>query len=82
MTNISYRVYSSYNGWKLLGIDTNVNDVITRIKNRIDIEKAQYIVVEHHNDQDMDIPFKSIACEEEFIEFEKEYKEKVKELVR
>lgn len=84
MPNISYRIYSSYEGWKLLGIEVSIENVIKIIKDHIYIEQAQYLIVEHHNDQDMDIPFKSIVSEEEFIEFEEEYKEKnkAKELVK
>lgn len=74
MININYRIYSSYGGWKLLGIEINIEDVIKILKDHIYTEHAQYIIIEHHNDQDMDIPFKSIASEKEFIEFKEEIK--------
>ena len=35
---------------------------------------------EHNKELNMDFPYKSIANEEEFIEFKREYKGKVKEL--
>ena len=82
MSNLSYRVYSSYQGWKLIGIKTEIQSVINLIKDHIYSENAQYIVIEHHNDLNMDIPFKSIASEEEFIEFQNEYKENKKELIK
>lgn len=78
MKNLSYRVYSSYQGWKLIGIKTEVEQAISLIENKIYEEKAQYIIVEHHHDLNMDVPFKSIASEEEFLEFKEEYKPKQK----
>lgn len=78
MSNLIYRIYSSYQGWKPIGIKTEIEDIIPLIENKIYEEKAQYIIVEHHRDMNMDIPFKSIASEEEFLEFKEEYKPKVK----
>lgn len=78
MSNLSYRVYSSYQGWKLIGIKPKIEETISLIANKISEEKAQYIIIEHHHDRNMDVPFKSVASEEEFIEFKEEYKPKVK----
>ena len=82
MSNLSYRVYSSYKGWNLLGIKQEVENTIPLIEDKIYQEKAQYIIIEHNKELNMDFPYKSIANEEEFIEFKREYKGKVKELKR
>lgn len=83
MNNLSYRVYSSYQGWNLIGIKQEIPQVITLIDEAIETENnAQYIVIEHNRDMNMDVPFKSIASIEEFIEFKEEYKPKEKILKR
>ena len=83
MNNLSYRVYSSYQGWNLIGIKQEIPQVIALIDEAIETENnVQYIVIEHNRDMNMDVPFKSIASIEEFIEFKEEYKPKEKILKR
>lgn len=77
--NLSYRVYSSYQGWKLIGIKQEIPQVIELIETKINEEvNAQYLVIEHNYDLDMDIPFKNIYGIEDFLMFKKEYSPKQK----
>lgn len=79
MNNLSYRVYSSYQGWKLIGIKQEIPQVIELIETKINEEvNAQYLVIEHNYDLDMDIPFKNIYGIEDFLMFKKEYSPKQK----
>lgn len=83
MNNLSYRVYSSFMGWNLIGNAKEISQIIKLIDKHLATEdNAQYIVIEHNKDMNMDIPFKSIASIEEFIEFKEEYKPKGKILKR
>lgn len=77
--NLSYRVYSSYQGWKLIGIKQEIPQVIELIETKINEEvNSQYLVIEHNYDLDMDIPFKNIYGIEDFLIFKKEYSPKQK----
>lgn len=77
--NLSYRVYSSYQGWKLIGIKQEIPQVIELIGTKIKEEvNVQYLVIEHNYDLDMDIPFKNIYGIEDFLIFKKEYSPKQK----
>lgn len=79
MNNLSYRVYSSFMGWKLIGIKQEIPQVIELIGTKIKEEvNAQYLVIEHNYDLDMDIPFKNIYGIEDFLMFKKEYSPKQK----
>lgn len=83
MNNLSYKIYSSFEGWKPIGNVKEISQIIKTIDEHIELEdNAQYIVIEHNRDMNMDIPFKSIASIEEFIEFKEEYKPKEKILKR
>ena len=74
MNNLSYRVYSSFMGWKLIGIKQEIPQVIELIGTKIKEEvNAQYLVIEHNYDLDMDIPFKNIYGIEDLLMFKKEY---------
>lgn len=77
--NLSYRVYSSFMGWKLIGIKQEIPQVIELIETKINEEvNSQYLVIEHNYDLDMDIPFKNIYGIEDFLIFKKEYSPKQK----
>lgn len=77
--NLSYRVYSSFMGWKLIGIKQEIPQVIELIETKINEEvNSQYLVIEHDYDLDMDIPFKNIYGIEDFLIFKKEYSPKQK----
>lgn len=79
MNNLSYRVYSSFMGWKLIGIKQEIPQVIELIGTKIKEEvNAQYLVIEHNYDLDMDVPFKDIYGIEDFLIFKKEYSPKQK----
>ena len=79
MNNLSYRVYSSFMGWKLIGIKQEIPQVIELIGTKIKEEvNAQYLVIEHNYDLDMDIPFKNIYGIEDLLMFKKEYSPKQK----
>lgn len=79
MNNLSYRIYSSYQGWKLIGIKQEIPQVIELIETKINEEvNSQYLVIEHNYDLDMDIPFKNIYGIEDFLIFKKEYSPKQK----
>lgn len=76
MNNLSYRVYSSYQGWKLIGIKQEIPQVIELIGNKIKEEvNAQYLIIEHDRTLNADIPFKTIYCIEDLLIFTEEYKE-------
>lgn len=77
--NLSYRVYSSFMGWKLIGIKQEIPQVIELIETKINKEvNSQYLVIEHNYDLDMDVPFKDIYGIEDFLMFKKEYSPKQK----
>lgn len=79
MNNLSYRVYSSFMGWKLIGIKQEIPQVIELIGTKIKEEvNPQYLVIEHNYDLDMDVPFKDIYGIEDFLIFKKEYSPKQK----
>lgn len=79
MNNLSYRVYSSYQGWKLIGIKQEIPQVIELIGTKINEEvNAQYLIIEHDYNLDMDTPFKNIYGIEDFLIFKKEYSPKQK----
>lgn len=79
MNNLSYRVYSSFMGWKLIGIKQEIPQVIELIGTKIKEEvNSQYLVIEHNYDLDMDVPFKDIYGIEDFLIFKKEYSPKQK----
>lgn len=79
MNNLSYRVYSSYQGWKLIGIKQEIPQVINLIETKIKEEvNAQYLIIEHNYNLDMDVPFKNIYGIEDFLIFKEEYKPKQK----
>lgn len=79
MNNLSYRVYSSFMGWKLIGIKQEIPQVIGLIGTKIKEEvNAQYLVIEHNYDLDMDVPLKDIYGIEDFLIFKKEYSPKQK----
>ena len=79
MNNLSYRVYSSFMGWKLIGIKQEIPQVIELIGTKIKEEvNAQYLVIEHNYDLDMDVPLKDIYGIEDFLIFKKEYSPKQK----
>lgn len=79
MNNLSYRVYSSYQGWKLIGIKQEIPQVINLIETKIKEEvNAQYLIIEHDYNLDMDVPFKNIYGIEDFLIFKEEYKPKQK----
>lgn len=79
MNNLSYRVYSSYQGWKLIGIKQEIPQVINLIETKIKEEvNAQYLIIEHDYNLDMDVPFKNIYGIEDFLIFKKEYSPKQK----
>ena len=76
MNNLSYRVYSSYQGWKLIGIKQEILQVIELIGNKIKEEvNAQYLIIEHDRTLNADIPFKTIYGIEDLLVFTEEYKE-------
>lgn len=76
MNNLSYRVYSSYQGWKLIGIRQEIPQVIELIGNKIKEEvNAQYLIIEHDRTLNADIPFKTIYGIEDLLIFKEEYKE-------
>ena len=76
MNNLSYRVYSSYHGWKLIGIKQEILQVIELIGNKIKEEvNAQYLIIEHDRTLNADIPFKTIYGIEDLLIFTEEYKE-------
>jgi hypothetical protein len=76
MNNLSYRVYSSYQGWKLIGIKQEILQVIELIGNKIKEEvNAQYLIIEHDRTLNADIPFKTIYGIEDLLIFTEEYKE-------
>lgn len=76
MNNLSYRVYSSYQGWKLIGIKQEIPQVIELIGNKIKEEvNAQYLIIEHDRTLNADIPFKTIYGIEDLLIFTEEYKE-------
>lgn len=79
MNNLSYRVYSSYQGWKLIGIKQEIPQVINLIETKIKEEvNVQYLIIEHDYNLDMDVPFKNIYGIEDFLIFKKEYSPKQK----
>lgn len=79
MNNLSYRIYSSYRGWKLIGIKQEIPQIMELIETKIKEEaNAQYLVIEHNYDLDMDVPFKNIYGIEDFLMFKKEYSPKQK----
>lgn len=79
MNNLSYRVYSSFMGWKLIGIKQEIPQVIELIGTKINEEvNAQYLIIEHNSNLDMDVPFKNIYGIEDFLIFKKEYSPKKK----
>lgn len=79
MNNLSYRVYSSFMGWKLIGIKQEIPQVIELIGTKINEEvNAQYLIIEHDYNLDMDVPFKNIYGIEDFLIFKKEYSPKQK----
>lgn len=76
MNNLSYRVYSSYQGWKLIGIKQEIPQVINLIETKIKEEvNAQYLIIEHDRTLNADIPFKTIYGIEDLLIFTEEYKE-------
>jgi len=76
MNNLSYRVYSSYQGWKLIGIKQEIPQVINLIETKIKEEaNAQYLIIEHDRILNADIPFKTIYGIEDLLIFKEEYKE-------
>lgn len=76
MNNLSYRVYSSYQGWKLIGIKQEIPQVIELIETKIKEEvNAQYLIIEHDRTLNADIPFKTIYGIEDLLIFKEEYKE-------
>lgn len=76
MNNLSYRVYSSYQGWKLIGIKQSIPQVIELIGNKIKEEvNAQYLIIEHDNILNTDIPLKTIYGIEDLLIFKEEYRE-------
>lgn len=76
MNNLSYRVYSSYQGWKLIGIKQEIPQIIELIETKIKEEvNAQYLIIEHDRTLNADIPFKTIYGIEDLLVFTEEYKE-------
>lgn len=76
MNNLSYRVYSSFMGWKLIGIKQEIPQVINLIETKIKEEvNAQYLIIEHDRILNADIPFKTICGIEDLLIFKEEYKE-------
>ena len=76
MNNLSYRVYSSYQGWKLIGIKQEIPQIIELIETKIKEEvNAQYLIIEHDRTLNADIPFKTIYGIEDLLIFTEEYKE-------
>lgn len=76
MNNLSYRVYSSYQGWKLIGIKQEISQIIELIETKIKEEvNAQYLIIEHDRTLNADIPFKTIYGIEDLLVFTEEYKE-------
>ena len=70
MNNLSYRVYSSYQGWKLISIKQEIPQVIELIGNKIKEEvNAQYLIIEHDRTLNADIPFKTIYGIEDLLIF-------------
>jgi hypothetical protein len=76
MNNLSYRVYSSYQGWKLIGIKQEIPQVISLIETKMQEEvNAQYLIIEHDRILNADIPYKTIYGIEDLLIFKEEYKE-------
>lgn len=76
MNNLSYRVYSSYQGWKLIGIKKEIPQVISLIETKMQEEvNAQYLIIEHDRILNADIPYKTIYGIEDLLIFKEEYKE-------
>lgn len=79
MYNTCYRVYSSFQGWKIIGIKEDLTQVVDLIGSVIKDEPgANYLVIEHNRDFGMDIPIANIYCIEDFLIFKEEYKPKQK----
>ena len=73
MSNLSYRVYSSFKGWKLIGIKQELSQVVDLLENSIQKEtNARYLIIEHDSIHDMDIPYKNICDIEDFLIFKEE----------
>lgn len=76
MNNLSYRVYSSYQGWKLIGIKQEIPQVISLVETKMQEEvNAQYLIIEHDRILNADIPYKTIYGIEDLLIFKEEYKE-------
>ena len=76
MNNLSYRVYSSYQGWKLIGIKQEITHVLSLIETKMQEEvNAQYLIIEHDRILNADIPYKTIYGIEDLLIFKEEYKE-------
>lgn len=74
MSNLSYRVYSSFKGWKLIGIKQELSQVVDLLESSIQKEtNARYLIIEHDSIQDMDIPYKNICGIEDFLIFKEEF---------
>ena len=73
MSNLSYKVYSSFKGWKLIGIKEELSQVLDLLESSIQKEtNARYLIIEHDSIQDMDIPYKNICDIEDFLIFKEE----------
>lgn len=76
MNNLSYRVYSSFMGWKLIGIKQEIPQIIELIETKMQEEvNAQYLIIEHDRILNADIPYKTIYGIEDLLIFKEEYKE-------
>lgn len=70
MNSISYRVYSDFKGWKLIGIEKKPTNVITLISDKMKTEKASYLIIEHDHEFNCDNPLKPIYNEEDLLELQ------------
>lgn len=70
---LNYRVYSYYKGLHTLGIKDNIQDTIDLIESHIYKENANYLVIEHNTDLNMDLLIESIHSIEDFLIFKEKH---------
>lgn len=69
-------LYGYENGMiKSIGSSFNEGSIIKMIQNRIDTNYIHFIIIKKL--EDMDIPYRCIMSEEEFIEYADEYSERI-----